>query len=788
VAPVWEVITATFLICDTFPGINMKSNKLYNFINRFLDSIFESEHFHKDRVHFTQDLEQHNYVLYDLTVDKHKELIAEKDQQLTVKSHHISFYENQDDKNPYLSQYHYTAYLVGEDEKAYQLHVYFNQNDQLTTSAVFSIKSDDNTWVKQEISAEFSSDLSALAIDKSFIFMSELRRQYQNTLDKLENHYNTLEQELEKLSFDLVGNDTSYQKLLQTTLNLLNQLSDCHPNTQYDILFNLFTRIQRSLREIRVDTSSTAIETHLREKEQNIENTCHSIKKQLFSPHSKKPLHSIIQRTVKLQNIFLSLPVEATHEEQLKNFLAFLNSTQDALIATEDNNYHATLDDLKNLQTLMTKINHHAKNLLTRLLLRNRFDLAESLKYFLKFVCYKLVTLSLTTGNAKLLDFLLSNSHFAINTFLVFENLSPVLFCYLKHSQAAPKTECLSILIKHNASIMSKTADGFSVAHHILSATDHPLKKALTDNSNKTLRNPQLFKGLIYEIKNYSNQHEVNKITQDKLQFALDLYKQAFKSLCTGNILSGVKWQTEKLQQGLWQLERYPIFTVDALKEDKDVQAKNNQYEEAVNTLRLRSKREKIQAQQFANKILKRCVEISKYSIGRFVTKEMVLNEYDKQLNAIMLISEFLDNKETIRKSSSKKISHKTANALNRKQQEILAQLKKYVEPYQVLTDDDECANLIATEMEIIEEINKSIEEVSSSMSKIILSLLQERSEALLSKLEKNEENLSGSSKNLSAEFIAESLGLCSAPVENTDDENKQILENNDADSFKMKN
>jgi archaellum component FlaC len=737
----------------------MTTNKLYRFISRSWKIFPIKQHLDKDNFHFKVDSEQHNYVLYNLAVDNCRIKAVEENQQYTLESHHISFYEMQDNKNPCWSQYHYTAYFNDKDNKKYHLHVYFDQNDQLTTSAILSIEDDKGLYVKQKISSEFTDDLAQLAIDQSFRFISELRAQYQNSLNNLETRYNELEQELGNLSSNLVANRDLYLAKLEITIEILTQLSDYRP--QYRDLINLFSRFEKYLQESseKPDAGNNNDEFIEKSSDIAIVNT-HS--KKIASVRIKKSIQTFIQQALEYRDAFLTLPVEASYENQLTSFLRFLESTQDAWIATENDDYSVTPEDLQNIQNLISKSTAEAKKLLTRLLLSNNFQLAGDLKNFVDLVADKLIKLALVKGNSELLDFLLNNSDFPINTFPIADNLSPVLFCFLKHSEKASKIGCLSVLIKHNASLMVKTEDGLSVAHHILNTVHHPLRVAFENNEKKTRAHPQFYKALICEIETYLNRSDISETNKNKLICTIEQYKFTFKLLTENNSQINSDQIVRSIQFGEQIGNHYKKSVVEALGEDKDIQQAFLEYKEAFKTLSKKlSKRELSQITKQGNHLsgsVNDIIKITGVDDDISVIKTNALKVLNDSIRATILRSQLKDVQQELTKSlNGSKFNSKRKNFLESRQREILTELKLLREPYQALDNGETTIHF--TIKNPVEELETMLKELSA-----LLDPIKQQCNSILPALTKYRTKALNNASN--SNFTAEDLELANLPIE----------------------
>lgn len=690
----------------------MLLNKLYRFINEPFNALSNNQSLDKDRFHFKPVQKQQNYIIYELPVD-HRITVAEsKTQQYVVRSHHISFYKTQDDRNPCLSQYHYTAYLQDNSKKVYQLHVYFDHHDQLTTDPLFSIEDENGSYVTQNVKAEFSHALDQLAMDKSNNFIAELRRQYQNFLNKLETRYNELEQELRNLSSDLMANRDAYLALLKDAMVILNQLSDYHSNTQYGAILTLFTRIEKALLIAPETPRVTGNDDNVVEKtvEVGVEVNNNASPPTTAPEITKKSIKTLIQQALVSQAAFLALPSSAYYEEQLKFFHSLLEDAQTALIATEDDHYDVTPNDLQIIQTLLSKSTTEAKRLLTHLLLNDRFDLTESLKPFVSAIANHFIGFSLCRGNATLLDFLLSNSDFPINTSYVTENLSPVLFCFLKHTPKTPKTACLSVLIKHNASLMVKTEDGLSVAYHILNTCQHPLREALAENPKKTLANQRFFKAVISEIENYISQSNPDKIKRDKLLFVLETFKILSISLVDNHLAN--KKQLEITSQHLEKTESFlKKAASEAIKADKDTQQKSRDlqklYKDYQSTL---SKREITQLKRQNNQVIENVNDMLELSNIRSMDiadlKAQILEALDVYASILNLKIALIDIQKTLKETSSAKVNVRKIRSLETRQREIVNEIKTLCNQYTILTNSEILADLRVFKKDLDAEVS----------------------------------------------------------------------------------
>ena len=116
----------------------MPKNSLFNFINHYVlpstQPVIEGS-----ALILATNMQRERY--YRLELDHSSNI---KVDGYRLRDHHISVYELKISEAQ--GQYHYTAHFMDDDDKEYQLHVYFNANDDMTKPPVFSIKNDMGTF------------------------------------------------------------------------------------------------------------------------------------------------------------------------------------------------------------------------------------------------------------------------------------------------------------------------------------------------------------------------------------------------------------------------------------------------------------------------------------------------------------------------------------------------------------------------------------------------------------------------------------------------------------------
>jgi hypothetical protein len=650
----------------------MKANKLYSFISLELQ-VLKGNYLQKDCFQFKVNKDNQNYLLYE--IPKENEKITIKDEHNNcyhLSSHHISFYEKQIDNNPYLSQYHYTAYFSDDNNKKYQLHVYFNHNDQLTTDPVFSMEEIDSN--RQLITPEFAEYLTQLAIINTFNLIAELRGELQNTSTTLEKKFITIEQQLTELSSNLEANKDCYLILLEKAIGISDLLSIYLNSLEYRGIANLFNHIKNTMEP---STSSTLVAIDHDEDSEidlisNNANLIQSNIKDLPKKKTKLSLREDIKQTIVARDLFYSLEKDASFSLRVEKFTNFEKIVRNSLMLTEDKCYIVTTNDLQQLQMLMFQMTAAGKNLLESLLLKREFKLADALRNYTIYFPNTYIGISLAAGNEQLLDFLLTHGECTINTFLI-RGLSPVRFCFENHNSKFPKIECLSVLIKHGASLLVSAQDGLPIAYHILSTIQHPLYKALLDHAETTLARKGFYRALIKSLENKIEKMEPDDPIRQNVLNNIQL------------INAGRFLQKSKIEQKLFTKalntsqplsKNFEKDALLALKNDQEYQQALSVFlrttEDCTQKLSVSQKR---QALRNGNSELETWNELLKSMDLKSVNiKEESIKYLEVKTHQIKLVSELIDVQNEIKQSP---LSHKKAQKLQIKQSNLRKEINE---------------------------------------------------------------------------------------------------------------
>jgi hypothetical protein len=502
----------------------MSFNRFYRFI---------IDHVAPGKAEFQEKTNRYNhaFVMRHLPLPPRSKasLKDEKAKTYRLASHHLSFYDTLSAGNPFLSQYHITAFFTDEDNKTYQYHVYYDSKDCLTTAPVFSLV--DGAIVS--LDEDFAANLLQFTVKLAAGEISRLRRLQQSFLSPLLQRFTQLESDLQKLSVDLTQHRAAYSSKLDEIIEVTTQLTLYHDDVFYVSLLRLFRQTRLAFTSAKPTTSATKLET---------ETTTES--KPTYPPSSTESATPAIPKP----NLFAEAVIAIGHsistgilslkkderpqldQSTIDLFLTFARRVHEANLLFDDEKHSATLDELNVFQQAFSVMQTTGKRLLQDLLLANRFELAASLRQFVNPVPEALFKIALSAGNAKLLDFLLTHGDIPVNTFTVKDGFNPVMFCVATHNATISKAECLAVLVKHKANVLIEMPDGFSAAHHVFSSTHASLAKALADHL-KQAELVRIFSTMLEHIEERLNDESLTPLARSKLMLLAKIFMEAVTRL-----------------------------------------------------------------------------------------------------------------------------------------------------------------------------------------------------------------------------------------------------------------
>ncbi|KTD30183.1 MULTISPECIES: hypothetical protein [Legionella] len=599
----------------------MAKNTLFNFINTYFRELTLPD---VTKIEVKQN--QKGSYFYHLDLLNKPFLFINNSQRYQLINHHISVYETEKADNPTLSQYHYTAYFHDEAGKMYQLHVYFDHNDQRTMPPIFCAQ-DENTKTFSPVKADqLEGQFIDLAISNVEMIMRELRAQLARKISSLEDSYNALENQAAALADNLGDDPQAYIQALNKVQRKAALLTPLVRHQQYEHISRFVSELVKKMSGIKKEKAKISHDIQnstsdsLAPSRGNNRALAH--RNMLFRKPNKT------EKTVSPTNYAKELQELATRFAQLGTLsrieqtitLTDLNSRLCGLaleLELESNSQPTSLAVLKNLKTLHDEVHLTGKALLNTLLKENEFGLAKNLRAFHYLLNLQHFTQALRERNHELLDFILENCDLALNNQpLTIRGIlypSAVHYCFSKDSGATPMVDCLSVLIKYGASVIVRGENGPALVHPLFSSTNHPLMPALAANRKQTIDSITFYKILIADLKRYIHERNLNEVQSLEFIQMIQFYELEIKKLLT------LKELPTPLQEKI-------LNSVDQIKED------SNDLNGFLNAL------------QFDSEII---------TLGKQVdleTKEYLKKSKDRRIQQSQSITHYVDNITTLSK------------------------------------------------------------------------------------------------------------------------------------------
>lgn len=474
----------------------MHTNKLYYFLT-------QKPHLIPHLFIKNTDKKQHDYLYHNLPKPRIPTLISlslslEEKRSLTLSEHHISVYEYMDKSHQFLSEYHYTAYFLDEENNKYQLHVYFNNKDQLTADPRLT-QVIDNKKETLVLDDEDKKSFHYLAVEYTQFIIKEIRASFDKQIKQDNEELLRLDVQTSHPTQD----PSHYSAAIEQYLAFLQQIIPYHENSEYHAsVFKILTHIKINLQKSLNKKYKTP--QHVKESTDELEDHCSSFDLEIMESKKEiiKPLFPLISEALNAYSLYKK---DAPSWLQKIDKIPFLNRSielaQEAELLIDDQGFETTASDLTLLKDLIKNTHQERVKLLEYLLLNNQFTAAKLLIGTNKEsnTDCKIFLIALKLGAFQLVQFLLEHYHLSINTLLIPSTqgeLSPLMYCFL-NSKNKNHIACFELLVKHGASLMECTPEGLPIAHLILSDISHPLFKVFQANSQTTINSISFYKNLI---------------------------------------------------------------------------------------------------------------------------------------------------------------------------------------------------------------------------------------------------------------------------------------------------
>lgn len=479
----------------------MAKNTLYQFLVAFKPQIQEQG------IIIEQSVNRHGvaYALIPLPTND-----SFNSATLTLLNHHISIYCTENDSNPFLSQYHYTACVSDNRGSVWRAHVFFNERDLIVHND-FLLLSQPSTSMATVSNEE---NLTPLFSDEPILLMAEtaiqsimptLRASFVNKVLVLEQEYQGLEKEASILSVNPFAEE--YRLKLAELSSVLKQLSPLVRHSYYEGIQKFINSLLANLApQAQPQADPSMAESSSQEKSWSFfTSTTNNI------PRERKKLRPDDYKT------------EAKIEELVKNYSKLKGlSTEERARQFPDlyaqlNALHLDIETISLSAAALAQLHQLHREMLTQgehdfkyCLLKGstaHFEIAAKMKPFHHLLSTQNLELALHIRNKNLLDFIL---HYGDDSLIkmpisVKNKLfrSPVHACVDLDSPSTPMQECLKVLLIHGASLYQRDNDGLPLGHTIMSRKSSTLRYALYSysRSDAITDSPHFYSHLIATLR-----------------------------------------------------------------------------------------------------------------------------------------------------------------------------------------------------------------------------------------------------------------------------------------------
>ncbi|WP_454785099.1 hypothetical protein [Legionella sp. WA2024007413] len=711
----------------------MAKNTLFNFLFHNEANV-ELPHGHKLVLSINKS-SQHAY--YRLELPQGHYLIKDGEKNFLLDNHHISIYENEFRDNPKLSQYHYTAEFqyLGE---TYRLHVYFNAFDQLNQNIAFEKWTEDGYKVVD--SKNIREQLLILALNHTEPLLKKVRQQHHQKIKELEKRYQDCDEKLSTY-FDTETSTAEILKITEEACEILRELLPLIRSTSYAGILKFHESTVRALRKMDttpfenshplastphaapeseemddIQDSASLPDSPLLQSKIEQEEVKRTRQTHPSAPSQNRSRHKVEEEIQKLSTDFQELS-KAPIEIQAKKIEQLLAKTYEINLLYEQTIQLKYLPQLEKIRRELQKLE---ASLLPELLFKNKFELAALLTsafYLLR--AEKYMSVALQTRNANLLDFILTHGDIDINQQTVsarkIQFPSAVHACLQLDSPSTPMSECLSLLIKHGASLFAPGNKGLPLVYSILAEEAHPLYKALFMTREKTIDSADFFKKLIPLLKAYLEKETLTDIEKNRIESQIQSFEYQL------DILENVQDQDPSsrfLMKRMNHLEeKYLGDIVRKLRQDPNLVEINKKLQIAAKVLnskisRAQQRQANITTSQNFENLEKLLSRVDVKELDYDLIKASALESLNIQLQLIEAKAELFDLQKEIRSTPVINNGSRKYKERLRRQDELLREIRPLEQKYAAMQNFDE----VNRDLEALESLNTVIESFSEQL------------------------------------------------------------------------
>lgn len=448
----------------------------YHYPQLAMNSLYlQVQKFYSQQVNAKQTAQGNKYLIHELQEASFSFELQKAKHSLT--GHHLSIHQKDDPENPYVSAYHYTAYFSPE----IQLHVYYGRKDEVIAIQLSSLTTKKPLILSQEVEKE----LINLAIKHStpFVRACRIKADTQFKLDKAE-----LDQLIRKQN--PVASLHQNREIITRIIACLNQIIAYYPTASLIRQRSYYKGKYRELSQaLSASTSASStkldelIDTEILDEQNPLTQILEGPNKTNYPTRVKTVLTPEIALLMEKMAEYKALPSEE-YERFIPEIIKFYNTVYQNAVLSEDKEYYVTTEDKNNLDSLIHEVEEQRLSLFQHFLVRKQFTQALHLMSDSRIEMldlHKFIQYTLNSSNHEILDFLLSNYTFPINT-SEFNSLSPAMYCFIRSKEKPSIAKCFWVLVKHGASLEERVPEtSLSIVGTILLTPNHPLKPQKDD-------------------------------------------------------------------------------------------------------------------------------------------------------------------------------------------------------------------------------------------------------------------------------------------------------------------
>ncbi|KGP63534.1 hypothetical protein EP47_12190 [Legionella norrlandica] len=483
------------------------------------------------------------YYKFELPLDKEITI-----GEYTLSHHHVSIFEKPYGWIDSISQYHYTAYFKNQLGTEYRLHVYFDSEDNFVNRPLFSRVTSENEYIP--VDCEENEEVFKLLADRSTRdLVKYLRGEQQLVVEDLKKQFEVLESQLTGISESMRGKE-EHLEILDRQIDIQKSLllySNFTPGIR-KALKHLLSYKKALMAEIEWSSISELTLIPIEDKQEaevepvitrsvsaKREKPSSSKKPSFFAEASSSKSHTVQKKPAKKEEDLSVLinkfklqveqikAIKLEDEQLIKQVVNLYAEFKNIDWKYEFGDYSASIEDIKNLKALRTKIEGIGVNLLQRLLAKGQYQLAEEIAPFFPLLSSNMVLYALQFNQAQLMALLLkyqtASIHFKDFAIKTVEYASIVDYCFKNSTPETNMLDILDLLVKNGESLMGIDKEtGLPFAAILLMQPNHPLRPVLEKNFSLTINNIKFYKQLNQMLNVLPSDFPFDAKTKDEIQ------------------------------------------------------------------------------------------------------------------------------------------------------------------------------------------------------------------------------------------------------------------------------